>query len=63
MIGRQEIQQPSPVEISLSEMGPFISDMSQAQLPPQVCQSSFGTDVAAALCGSSSTGQFFIPLL
>ena len=37
VMGRQEIQQPSPVEINLAEMGPFISDVSQTQLQPQVC--------------------------
>jgi len=36
VMGRQEIQQQSPVEINLSEMSPFISDISQSQLQPQV---------------------------
>jgi len=47
-MGRQEIQQPSPVEISLSEMSPFISDVPQAQLQPQVCQSSFAAAAAVS---------------
>ena len=37
VMGRQELQQPTAVEISLSEMSPFISDVPQAQLQPQVC--------------------------
>ena len=39
VIGRQEMPQQAPVEINLSEMSPFISDVSQGQLQPQVRQS------------------------
>ena len=38
VMGRQEIQQQAAVEITLSEMSPFISDVSQGQLQPQVCE-------------------------
>jgi len=40
VMGRQEIQQQSAVEINLTEMSPFISDVSQSQLQPQVCERS-----------------------
>jgi len=38
VMGRQEIpqQQQAPVEINFSEMSPYISDVSQSPLQPQV---------------------------